>query len=335
MGCASSTSVKENVSDTQKCPDLKSIEQDINLIIQTYFKDLDKTNLDEILKSINDIDKIKFLNSINNIFLKILENKDNKTPSSLLTKITDESLSDLLGTNNYIFESIVKHIIKYITYQKKDYESLIKEYTLKINDKQEELEKFIIFYNIFNPYSKAKQYELILEDVDDDVNDDKQKALEKIALIEYNIIFKLPEKQTGGNTNKHKEDIKHLRKLLKNKKLTDKQKQQYLKKIDSIKSKIQKQTGGNTNQHKEDIKHLRKLLKNKKLTDKQKQQYLKKIESIKVKIEKQNKTDKINKCKEHIINLRKTLKNKNITESQKQQCHHKISNYKLKIKELK
>jgi hypothetical protein len=139
----------------------------------------------------------------------------------------------------------------------------------------------------------------------------------------------------GGNINKHKQDIKHLRKLLTNKKLTDKQKEQYLKKIESIKSKIQKQTGGNTNQYKEDIKHLRKLLKNKKLTDNQKQQYLKKIESIKVKIEKQNNKDKINKCKEHIINLQKTLKNKNITESQKQQCHHKISNYKLKIKELK
>ena len=244
-GCTSSTSVKENVSDTQKCPDLKSIEQDINLIIQTYFKDLDTTNLDktyldEILKSIDDIDKIKFLNSINKIFLKILENKDKKTPSSLLKKITDESQSDLFGTNNYIFESIVKHIITYIRYQKKkDYESLITTYTFKINDKQEELEeleeleKFIIFYNIFNPIS------------------DEQNAVEKIALREYNIIFKLPENQTGGNTNKHKEDIKHLRKLLKNKKLTDKQKQQYLKKIDSIKSKIQKQTGGNTNKHKQ------------------------------------------------------------------------------------
>tara|TARA_B110000483_G_scaffold158986_1_gene188699 strand:- start:107 stop:721 length:615 start_codon:yes stop_codon:yes gene_type:complete len=41
----------------------------------------------------------------------------------------------------------------------------------------------------------------------------------------------LPKLTKGGNTNQYKEDIKHLRKLLKNKKLTDKQKNNILKRL--------------------------------------------------------------------------------------------------------
>ena len=94
-------------------------------------------------------------------------------------------------------------------------------------------------------------------------------------------------KQIGGNTNKHKEDIKHLRKLLKNKKLTDKQKQQYLKKIDSIKSKIEKQNNKDKiNKCKEHIINLRKTLKNKNITESQKQQCHHKISNYKLKIKK-------------------------------------------------
>ena len=92
--------------------------------------------------------------------------------------------------------------------------------------------------------------------------------------------------QTGGNTNQHKEDIKHLRKLLKNKKLTDNQKEQYLKKIDSIKSKIQKQNKTDKiNKCKEHIKNLQKTLKNKNITESQKQQCHHKISNYKLKME--------------------------------------------------
>ena len=94
-------------------------------------------------------------------------------------------------------------------------------------------------------------------------------------------------KQKGGNTNQHKEDIKHLRKLLKNKKLTDKQKQQYLKKIESIKVKIEKQNNKDKiNKCKEHIINLRKTLKNKNITESQKQQCHHKISNYKLKIKK-------------------------------------------------
>jgi hypothetical protein len=90
----------------------------------------------------------------------------------------------------------------------------------------------------------------------------------------------------GGNTNQHKEDIKHLRKLLKNKKLTEKQKEQYLKKIESIKVKIEKQNKTDKiNKCKEHIKNLQKTLKNKNITESQKQQCQHKISNYKLKME--------------------------------------------------
>jgi hypothetical protein len=90
--------------------------------------------------------------------------------------------------------------------------------------------------------------------------------------------------QQGGNANKHKVDIKHLRKLLKNKNITDKQKEQYLKKIDNIKIKIQTNKD-KINKCKEHIKNLQKTLKNKQITEKQKQQCHHKISNYKIKIE--------------------------------------------------
>jgi hypothetical protein len=92
--------------------------------------------------------------------------------------------------------------------------------------------------------------------------------------------------QKGGNTNQHKEDIKHLRKLLKNKKLTDNQKEQYLKKIESIKVKIEKQNNKDKiNKCKEHIKNLQKTLKNKNITESQKQQCHHNISNYKLKME--------------------------------------------------
>jgi hypothetical protein len=104
--------------------------------------------------------------------------------------------------------------------------------------------------------------------------------------MEFADKLKIPPPQTGGNTNQHKEDIKHLRKLLTNKKLTEKQKEQYLKKIDSIKSKIEKQNNKDKiNKCKEHIKNLQKTLKNNKITEKQKQQCQHKISNYKLKME--------------------------------------------------
>jgi hypothetical protein len=114
----------------------------------------------------------------------------------------------------------------------------------------------------------------ILHDVDVEIAEELKKQMSDI-----------PGKK-GGNTNQHKEDIKHLRKLLKNKKLTDNQKEQYLKKIDSIKSKIQKQNKTDKiNKCKEHIKNLQKTLKNKNITESQKQQCHHKISNYKLKME--------------------------------------------------
>jgi hypothetical protein len=114
----------------------------------------------------------------------------------------------------------------------------------------------------------------ILHDVDVEIAEELKKQMSDI-----------PGKK-GGNTNQHKEDIKHLRKLLKNKKLTDNQKEQYLKKIDSIKSKIQKQNKTDKiNKCKEHIKNLQKTLKNKNITESQKQQCHHNISNYKLKME--------------------------------------------------
>ena len=130
---------------------------------------------------------------------------------------------------------------------------------------------------------EAEDVEALMREIELELADELKKQIPVIPVIP---VTPVTPDITGGNTNQHKEDIKHLRKLLKNKKLTDNQKEQYLKKIDSIKSKIQKQNKTDKiNKCKEHIKNLQKTLKNKNITESQKQQCHHKISNYKLKME--------------------------------------------------
>jgi hypothetical protein len=190
--------------------------------------------------------------------------------------------------------------------------------TLINNNKYNELNKFIPALELltdlltnFNATSENNSYnkiqdlvdknnkiqDLVFSDIDVEIqnNPEIQRILnEADAEVAANFNEQMPKPpdeldpppQTGGNTNQHKEDIKHLRKLLTNKKLTEKQKEQYLKKIESIKVKIEKQNKTDKiNKCKEHIKNLQKTLKDKNITESQKQQCHHKISNYKLKME--------------------------------------------------
>lgn len=91
----------------------------------------------------------------------------------------------------------------------------------------------------------------------------------------------LDQSRTGGSIS-YKHQIKQIRKLLTNKKLTAKQKEQYKRKINKLKLKIEKEQKLNKiNKIKDKLKKANTILKNKKLTDKQKQQLKIKIKNYK------------------------------------------------------
>jgi len=77
--------------------------------------------------------------------------------------------------------------------------------------------------------------------------------------------------QAKGGSILYKHQIQQIRKLLTNKKLTEKQKEQYKRKINKLKLKIAKE---------QKLKKANTILKNKKLTDKQKQQLQIKIKKL-------------------------------------------------------
>lgn len=148
---------------------------------------------------------------------------------------------------------------------------------------------------------RLRNYNLDLSINDDNDNDTKiNKLLEQIkkteGIDEYTekIIKDLETKQahaltklqTGGSIS-YKHQIQQIRKLLTNKKLTEKQKEQYKRKINKLKLKIEKEQKLNKiNKIKDKLKKANTILKNKKLTDKQKQQLQIKIKNYKNQIKK-------------------------------------------------
>ena len=93
--------------------------------------------------------------------------------------------------------------------------------------------------------------------------------------------------QAKGGSILYKHQIQQIRKLLTNKKLTEKQKEQYKRKINKLKLKIAKEQKLNKiNEIKDKLKKANTILKNKKLTDKQKQQLQIKIKNYKNQIKK-------------------------------------------------
>lgn len=117
--------------------------------------------------------------------------------------------------------------------------------------------------------------ESIIKDIN--IKQDEAKAL----------LYSTSKAESSGGSISYKHQIQQIRKLLTNKKLTEKQKEQYKRKINKLKLKIEKEQKLNKiNKIKDKLKKANTILKNKKLTDKQKQQLQIKIKNYKNQIKK-------------------------------------------------
>lgn len=115
----------------------------------------------------------------------------------------------------------------------------------------------------------------IIEDIN--IKQDEAKAL----------LDSTSKAESSGGSISYKHQIKQIRKLLTNKKLTEKQKEQCKRKINKLKLKIAKEQKLNKiNKIKDKLKKANTNLKRKKLTDKQKQQLQIKIKNYKNQIKK-------------------------------------------------
>ena len=119
--------------------------------------------------------------------------------------------------------------------------------------------------------------EVIDKGIIEDINIKAKKAL----------LDSTSKAKLSGGSILYKHQIQQIRKLLTNKKLTEKQKEQYKRKINKLKLKIEKEQKLNKiNKIKDKLKKANTILKNKKLTDKQKQQLQIKIKNYKNQIKK-------------------------------------------------
>jgi hypothetical protein len=115
-----------------------------------------------------------------------------------------------------------------------------------------------------------------------------KNELEQLVKDAHEILMGSTSKaESSGGSISYKHQIQQIRKLLTNKKLTEKQKEQYKRKINKLKLKIEKEQKLNKiNKIKDKLKKANTILKNKKLTDKQKQQLQIKIKNYKNQIKK-------------------------------------------------
>ena len=115
-----------------------------------------------------------------------------------------------------------------------------------------------------------------------------KNELEQLVKDAHEILMGSTSKaKSKGGSILYKHQIQQIRKLLTNKKLTEKQKEQYKRKINKLKLKIEKEQKLNKiNKIKDKLKKANTILKNKKLTDKQKQQLQIKIKNYKNQIKK-------------------------------------------------
>ena len=138
--------------------------------------------------------------------------------------------------------------------------------------------------------SSKNKYDEIREKIKDDPNTIERIKKELKQLV-VNATTKIMEEQielvAKGGSISYKHQIQQIRKLLTNKKLTEKQKEQYKRKINKLKLKIEKEQKLNKiNEIKDKLKKANTNLKRKKLTDKQKQQLQIKIKNYKNQIKK-------------------------------------------------
>ena len=116
-----------------------------------------------------------------------------------------------------------------------------------------------------------------------------KSIIEDINIKAKALLDSTSKAESLGGSISYKHQIQQIRKLLTNKKLTEKQKEQYKRKINKLKLKIEKEQKLNKiNKIKDKLKKANTNLKNKKLTDKQKQQLQIKIKNYKNQIKKLN-----------------------------------------------
>jgi hypothetical protein len=169
----------------------------------------------------------------------------------------------------------------------------IEKHYIEINEDRDTTLKTTIINSVFtamdNKSSKNK-YDEIREKMKHDpktIELIKNELEELVVKATPRIIARKLQAESKGGSILYKHQIQQIRKLLTNKKLTEKQKEQYKRKINKLKLKIEKEQKLNKiNKIKDKLKKANTILKNKKLTDKQKQQLQIKIKNYKNQIKK-------------------------------------------------
>lgn len=166
----------------------------------------------------------------------------------------------------------------------------IEKHYIEINEDRDTTLKTTIINSVFtamdNKSSKNK-YDEIREKMKHDLKTITLKNELEVLVVKATPLIIAQKLQAKGGSISYKHQIQQIRKLLTNKKLTEKQKEQYKRKINKLKLKIAKEQKLNKiNEIKDKLKKANTNLKRKKLTDKQKQQLQIKIKNYKNQIKK-------------------------------------------------
>ena len=190
-------------------------------------------------------------------------NRFNTIKITLLNRL-DEIFNTIYNYDNDNKAQIIANFNKVLNIRKS---KRLEKYNLDLSKNNDDVINKLI--------KKIKDAEVIDEYTESIIKEEQNNALQ-ILMTEA----------TGGSIS-YKHQIQQIRKLLTNKKLTEKQKEQYKRKINKLKLKIEKEQKLNKiNEIKDKLKKANTILKNKKLTDKQKQQLQIKIKNYKNQIKK-------------------------------------------------
>lgn len=206
-------------------------------------------------------------------------NKFEKIKKNLLNRL-DEIFNTIYNYGDRARARIIDNFDKVLNIRRS---KRLKNYKLVLsqNKDPEVIDKLI--NKIKNPKIKnPEDPEVIDEGIKSIIEDINIKQDEAKALLDST-----SKARSSGGSISYKHQIQQIRKLLTNKKLTEKQKEQYKRKINKLKLKIEKEQKLNKiNKIKDKLKKANTILKNKKLTDKQKQQLQIKIKNYKNQIKK-------------------------------------------------
>ena len=172
---------------------------------------------------------------------------------------------DIIKDECFTFnDTVTEQKLKYLLFQDEiQIQQLLNE--AKVKEIQSLIKQMPTFPGQSDNRKNQEMYDRISKNVKD--MDNEKDFLSRLKEL---LDIKEPEITQGGKLS-YQSQIKQIRKLLKNKKLTEKQKQQYHRKINSLKQKIEKQQKQDKIAIlKDKIKKANTQLKSKKLTEKQK-----------------------------------------------------------------